>query len=203
MDALTQRGFPPLDATASQIAFSEDLQMIDQHFSFIMDLIETKSLEGYFEKNLNQIILTLVDYANDKRNKKSDIDQEKERYVIICKLALLSEYWAELDFAAKNQEPDGFFSPDDLSYESPLAESLNIGTKIEFKFRGLSIMFEAADVYSGKIQLKLVKGQGNQIIPKKNLERIRIIVNKKPLQNGKYEYYEIETVTAVNKGLLK
>lgn len=53
-----------------------------------------------------------------------------------------------------------------------------------FQFRGLSIMFEAADVSDGKIQLKLVKDHGKQIIPKKNLERIKIIVNKKPVQNG-------------------
>lgn len=83
-----------------------------------------------------------------------------------------------------HQEPNGLFSADELSYESKLAENLNIGTKIMFQFRGLSIMFEAADVSDGKIQLKLVKDHGKQIIPKKNLERIKIIVNKKPVQNG-------------------
>ena len=56
-----------------------------------------------------------------------------------------------------------------------------------FQFRGLSIMFEAADVSDGKIQLKLVKDHGKQIIPKKNLERIKIIVNKKPVQNGNWK----------------
>ena len=187
--------FPPLDAGPSQIEVSKKLQMINHNFSSVLDLIETNAWEGYFDKDLNEITLTLVDYAIDKQNTKSDIDQEKERYVIISKLALLSEYWAEVDFAAKNQEPNGLFSPHDLSYESNIAENLSIGAKIKFYFRGLSIMFEVADVVNGKIQLKLAKGQNNKSISKKNLERIQIIVNKKPLQNGNCKfYYEIDTV---------
>ena len=92
--------WPSLDATANDIVTAKDLHWVDRNFSEVLDLIEKKDLEGYFEKSLYEIILTL---ANHKRNEKSDIAQEKERYVIIRKLALLSEYWAELDFAAKNQ----------------------------------------------------------------------------------------------------
>ena len=152
----------------------KDLSIKDDYsmamFKPVFDLYKKDFSEIKFRTTFESILRR---FQMDKNCK------SKFTYADICKLALLSEHWAETDFAVKNTQVNDTFLRDTygFSYDSNiLADRLSIGAKVDFFFEGKPVRFEITEIEGDKMRMEIANEKEIKMV-RGYPEKIHIIVN--------------------------
>ena len=170
-----------LDKKMKDLSIEDDDSMFKPAFDLYKKKFSTKTKFTTFQSILRR-------FQKDKNCK------SKFTYADICKWALLSEHWAEIDFAEKNTQVTGKFFREKsfgFSYVSDVADRLSIGAKVDFFFEGKPVRFEITKIEGNKMQMKIDNKKKIQMV-RGYPEKVKIIVNDSLLRKGHRQLEKVD-----------
>ena len=155
-----------LDKKMKDLSIEDDDSMFKPVFDLYKKKFSAKTKFTTFQSILRR-------FQKDKNCK------SKFTYADICKWAVLSEYWAEIDFAEKNTQVTGKFRREKsfrYSYVSNIADRLSFGAEVDFFFEGKPVRFEITKIEGDKMRMEIYGEKKIQMV-RGNPEKLKIIVN--------------------------